>query len=193
MSRIGKKSVAFPSGVTVEVKPSTAPASGGTVSVKGPKGSLSYAYLPEITVKVEGNQVFVDRKGDEDKHRALHGLTRQLIANMVQGVHQGYEKRLEIIGVGYKAQVKGKMLTLHLGFSHPINFTLPDGIEILQEEQNKNVLIVRGIDKQLVGQVASNIRGYRPPEPYKGKGIRYVDEFVRRKPGKAAAAKTSAA
>lgn len=176
--------MAIPSGVTVEV-------TGNTIVVKGPKGELSYEHLPEVTVKVEEDQVVVERRGDGDEHRARHGLTRQLVANMVCGVNQGYEKRLEIIGVGYKAQAKGRVLTLNLGFSHPIDFAVPDGIEVSQDEQNKNILIVRGIDKQLVGQVASDIRGYRPPEPYKGKGIRYIDEYVRRKPGKAVVAKES--
>ena len=174
--------MAIPSGVTVEVN-------GNKIVVKGTKGELSYEHLPEVTVKVEGDKVIVDRKGDKDEHRARHGLTRQLIANMVQGVSQGYEKRLEIIGVGYKAQAEGKMLTLNLGFSHPIDFSVPEGIDVSQDEQNKNILVVQGIDKQLVGQVASDIRGYRPPEPYKGKGVRYVDEYVRRKQGKTAGAK----
>ena len=185
MSRIGKKPVAIPSGVTVEV-------SGSKITVKGPKGELSYEHLPEVTVEVKEDTVIVERKGDDDEARARHGLTRQLIANMAQGVSEGYEKRLEIMGVGYKAQAKGKVLVLSLGFSHGIDFPVPDGIEITQDEQNKNILIVQGIDKQLVGQVASDIRAYRPPEPYKGKGVRYIDEYVRRKPGKAAAAKAEA-
>ena len=180
MSRIGKKPVAIPSGVTVEV-------SGIKIVVRGPKGELSYDHLPEVTVKVDGNQVVIERKDDSRDALARHGLTRQLIANMVQGVSDGYEKQLEIIGVGFKAQLKGKALTLHLGFSHTIDFTIPEEIEISQDEKNKNILIIRGIDKQLVGQVASDIRAYRPPEPYKGKGIRYIDEHVRRKVGKAAA------
>ncbi|PIR52961.1 50S ribosomal protein L6 [Candidatus Peregrinibacteria bacterium CG10_big_fil_rev_8_21_14_0_10_49_10] len=183
MSRIGKKPVAVPSGVTVAV-------SGNTITVKGAKGELSYQHLPIVSVKVEGDTVTVERKDDADATKACHGLTRQLIANMVRGVNEGYEKRLEIMGVGYKAQAKGKVLSLSLGFSHPIDFPVPTGIEIAQDEQNKNILVVKGIDKQLVGQVASDIRAYRPPEPYKGKGVRYVDEYVRRKPGKAAAAKS---
>ncbi len=180
MSRIGKKPVAIPSGVTVEVK-------GATVTVKGSKGTLTYAHLPEVSVKVDGSQVIVDRKGDSDAARARHGLTRQLISNMTIGVSQGYEKQLEIIGVGYKAQAKGKAVTLSLGFSHPVEYKAPEGIEFAQDEKNKNILIVRGIDKEIVGQVAADIRGFRPPEPYKGKGIRYVGEFVRRKVGKTAA------
>jgi len=192
MSRLGKKPVAIPDGVTVEIKDNL-------VSVKGPKGELSYAHLLEVTVVIEGDQaaprtdgtsgarVVVTRKDDSDDAKARHGLTRQLIANMIIGVSSGYEKQLEIIGVGYKAQIGGKKLTLHLGYSHAIEHQVPDGIEVTQDEKNKNVLIIRGIDKQLVGQVAAEIRSYRPPEPYKGKGVRYIDEEVRRKPGKAAA------
>ena len=185
MSRIGKKPVALPSGVTVEVK-------GSVVTVKGPKGTLTYAHLPEVIITVEANTVVIARKNDEPASKARHGLTRQLIKNMTIGVSQGYEKQLEIIGVGYKAQPKEKMLVLNLGHSHPIDFPVPAGIEIMQDEKNKNLLTIRGIDKQLVGQVASNIRTLRPPEPYKGKGVRYVGENVRRKPGKAAV-KASAA
>ncbi|MBU2213385.1 50S ribosomal protein L6 [Patescibacteria group bacterium] len=180
MSRIGKKPVAIPSGVTVEV-------TGAVIKVKGPKGELTYAHLPEVSVKVEGGQVQVERKDDLADSRARHGLTRQLVANMIQGVSEGYEKQLEIIGVGYKAQVQGKKLTLNLGHSHPINYPIPGGIEIIQDEKNKSILIIRGIDKQLVGQVAADIRDFRKPEPYKGKGVRYVGEHVRRKAGKAAA------
>ena len=182
MSRIGKKPVAIPSGVTVEVN-------GSTIKVQGSKGELSLELLPEVSVNIESDQAVVTRINDEEQSRARHGLMRQLIANMVVGVSEGYEKKLEIIGVGYKAQAKGKMLTLNLGHSHPIDFPIPEGIEIEQDEKNKNILVIRGIDKQLVGQVASEIRGMRPPEPYKGKGVRYIDEVVRRKPGKAAASK----
>lgn len=180
MSRIGKKPVAIPSGVTVEVK-------GNTITVKGSKGTLTYAHLPEVTIKVEGSEVVVDRNGDTDAARARHGLTRQLINNMIIGVSQGYEKQLEIIGVGYKAQAKGSAVTLSLGFSHPVEYKAPAGIEFAQDEKNKNILIVKGIDKEIVGQVAADIRSYRPPEPYKGKGVRYVGEHVRRKAGKTAA------
>lgn len=180
MSRIGRKPVAIPSGVTVEIKDNL-------VTVKGPKGELSYAFLPEVSVKNEDGAIVVERKDDEQESRARHGLTRQLISNMVIGVSAGFEKKLEIIGVGYKAQAAGKKLTLNLGFSHPIDFPVPDGIEITQDEKNKNILIIQGIDKQKVGQVASVIRGYRPPEPYKGKGVRYIDEYVIRKAGKTAA------
>jgi len=185
MSRIGIKPVAIPSGVSVELKE-------GTLVVKGSKGELSYVLLPEVTVTIGENSVSVTRRDNEKASRERHGLTRVLIRNMVQGVSQGYEKKLEIIGVGYKAQVKGQTLVLNLGYSHPINFALPNGITVTQDEKNKNLVAVKGIDKQMVGQVAAQIRELRLPEPYKGKGIRYVGENVRRKPGKTAAAKTSA-
>ncbi len=185
MSRIGRKSVALPSGVTLEVK-------GSTVSVKGGKGELTYVLLPEVSVKVEENVVTVERKDDSKAARARHGLTRAIIANMVKGVSDGYQKTLEIIGVGYKANVKSKtLLVLNLGHSHPIDFVIPANIEIAQDEKNKNILYIKGADKQMVGQVAAQIRELRPPEPYKGKGIRYIDEQVRRKVGKAAAAKSA--
>lgn len=185
MSRIGRKPVALPTGVTVEVK-------AGHVGVKGPKGDLTIALLPEVNVAIDGSTVTITRKDDSDSARARHGLIRVLIANAVSGVTKGYEKQLEIIGVGYKAQLKGKILLLNLGHSHPINFAIPEGIEIAQDEKNKNILMIRGIDKQLVGQTAADIRSLRPPEPYKGKGIRYVGEAVRRKAGKAAVAKAAA-
>lgn len=181
MSRIGSKTVAIPSGVEIELK-------NGSVIVKGSKGELSYVLLPQVTVIVEGNEAKVTRKDDSKEARARHGLTRALLANMVKGVHDGYEKQLEIIGVGYKANIKSpRLLQLNLGHSHPIDFKIPEKIEIVQDEKNKNILKIRGADKQLVGQVAAQIRELRPPEPYKGKGIRYIDEIVRRKVGKAAA------
>lgn len=185
MSRIGRKAVALPSGVTLTLQ-------GSTIVVKGSKGELKYTHLPTVTIAVDGSTVTVARKADDKKARAAHGLTRALIANMVKGVSEGYEKKLEILGVGYKAQIKGKTLQLSLGFSHPVDFAIPAGIEITQDEKNKNMIMIRGCDKQLVGQTASVIRGLRPPEPYKGKGIRYSDEAVRRKVGKAAAAKGAA-
>ncbi len=184
MSRIGAKPVAIPSGVTVEVK-------GRVLHVKGSKGELKFGLLPEVDVVVEASQVLVKRKDDSDDARARHGLTRMLLSNMVIGVSQGFEKKLEIIGVGYKALPKGKILVLNLGHSHPINFPIPGGIEITQDEKNKNLIAIKGIDKQLVGQVASDIRSLRPPEPYKGKGVRYFGEQVRRKAGKAATAKAA--
>ena len=179
MSRIGAKAIALPPGVTVSV-------SGATVTVKGTKGELSLTLLPNITVALEGTDVKVARKGDTREERARHGLTRALLACMVQGVSKGFEKRLEIIGVGFKAQAKGKSVTLQLGFSHPVDYKSLDGVEIAQDTENKQILVIKGIDKQKVGQVAADIRSFRPPEPYKGKGIRYVDEYVRRKVGKAA-------
>lgn len=179
MSRIGRKTVAIPNGVTVTI-------TGNVVHVQGPKGELSYAYLPQVRVVVEDTTIRVERVEDSRDGRARHGLTRSLVANMVQGVAQGYEKKLEVIGVGYKTALKGKTLQLHLGYSHPIDFAIPDGIDIAQDEKNKNLLTIRGCDKQLVGQTASDIRALRPPEPYKGKGIRYSDEHVRRKAGKTA-------
>lgn len=184
MSRIGNKAVAIPSGVTIEVK-------GSTLHVQGPKGELSYALLPQVDIVVEEGEAKVTRKNDSKEARARHGLTRALLANMVKGVSDGYQKELEIIGVGYKAALKGKQLQLNLGYSHPIDFDIPENIEIVQDERNKNILRIRGVDKQLVGQVAAQIRELRPPEPYKGKGIRYSDEQVRRKVGKAAASKGS--
>jgi large subunit ribosomal protein L6 len=186
MSRIGSKPVALPNGVEATIQ-------AGLMRVKGPKGELTVTLLPEVNVTLEGSNVKVARKDESRQARERHGLIRQLIANSVAGVSQGYEKRLEIIGVGYKAQVKGKTLVLNLGHSHPIDFAIPSGIEISPEEKNKNILIIRGIDKQLVGQVAAEIRAFRPPEPYKGKGVRYLGEAVRRKPGKAAVTKAAAA
>ena len=180
MSRIGRKPLAIPSGVTVEVK-------ADVVTVKGAKGDLSYTLLPEVTVHVEGNVLTVDRRNDTKEARARHGLTRALLANMVKGVSVGYTKQLEIIGVGFKVNIKSpRLLQLNLGYSHPIDFKVPEKIDIVQDEKNKNILKISGADKQLVGQVAAQIRELRPPEPYKGKGIRYIDEFVRRKVGKAA-------
>lgn len=185
MSRIGKKPVAIPSGVTVEMK-------SGVVHVKGSKGELQYTLLPEVSITVEGTNAVVGRIDDSKAARARHGLTRALLANMVKGVADGYQKELELIGVGYKANLKGpRLLQLSLGYSHPIDFAIPEKIEVVQDEKNKNILRIRGVDKQLVGQVASQIRELRPPEPYKGKGIRYTDEIVRRKVGKAAAAKSA--
>jgi large subunit ribosomal protein L6 len=185
MSRIGAKGIPIPQGVTVEV-------AGKVVRVKGTKGELTYTLLPEIGIDVEGQMVRVKRVLENDDAKARHGLARSLIRNMISGVSTGHERKLEIVGVGYRAQPKGKSLVLSLGFSHPVDYPLPAGIEVVQDEKNKNLLTIRGIDKQLVGQVAANLRSLRPPEPYKGKGIRYTDEIVRRKPGKAAVAKAAA-
>jgi large subunit ribosomal protein L6 len=156
----------------------------GNIVVKGPKGELAQTYSQDMTVSQEENTILVARPTDRGEHRALHGLTRSLIANMVEGVTDGFEKRLEIQGVGYRAALKGKNLELALGFSHPVSIEAPEGIEFEVPQQTE--IIVRGIDKQLVGQVAADIRKRRPPEPYKGKGIRYRDEQVLRKVGKRA-------
>jgi large subunit ribosomal protein L6 len=177
MSRIGKKPITIPSGVEVTITP-------GTVKVKGPKGELSERINPEITVSQDDGTVTVTRPTDRGPHRALHGLTRSLVANMVTGVTEGFEKRLEIQGVGYRATMKGKDLEMQLGFSHPVNVKAPDGIEF--EVPQPTQIVVRGISKQRVGETAAQIRKWRPPEPYKGKGIRYADEYVQRKVGKRA-------
>jgi large subunit ribosomal protein L6 len=177
VSRIGKKPIAVPDGVTVEIRP-------GSVAVRGPKGELSERVSPDMTVKQEDGQVVVTRPTDRGEHRALHGLTRTLVANMVTGVTQGYEKRLEIQGVGYRAALRGSDLEMQLGFSHPVTVKAPDGItfEVPQPTQ----IVVSGISKQRVGEIAAQIRKWRPPEPYKGKGIRYQGEQVIRKVGKRA-------
>lgn len=180
MSRIGRKAITLPKGVEVKVN-------GQHVSVKGAKGTLEMDVMPCITVTNEDGQIHVARANDEKSVRAAHGMTRALINNMVTGVDKGFEKILEIVGVGYRAQMQGKNLVLNLGFSHQVEVVPPAGIEFACESPIK--IVVRGIDKQLVGQVASNIRGYRPPEPYKGKGIRYAGEYVIRKAGKAGAKK----
>jgi large subunit ribosomal protein L6 len=177
MSRIGRKPVPVPEAVTVEIAP-------GNIAVKGPKGELHQTLSQEMSVEQNDGAVTVARPTDRGEHRALHGLTRSLIANMVLGVTEGFEKRLEIQGVGYRAQLKGKNLELALGFSHPVSVEAPEGIEF--EVPQPTEIVIRGIDKQLVGQVAADIRKRRPPEPYKGKGIRYRDEQVLRKVGKRA-------
>lgn len=177
MSRIGRKPIPVPESVTVELAP-------GRVAVKGPKGELAQSLSAEMKVQQDDGTVTVERPTDRGEHRALHGLTRSLIANMVEGVTDGFEKRLEIQGVGYRAQLKGKNLEMALGYSHPVPIEPPEGIEF--EVPQPTEIIVRGIDKQLVGQVAADIRKRRPPEPYKGKGIRYRDEHVMRKVGKRA-------
>lgn len=175
MSRIGNKPIQVPDGVEVEV-------GSGEVRVKGPKGELSQAIHPDMEVSIDEGILSVKRPTDRGPHRALHGLTRSLIANMVTGVTDGYQKHLEIQGVGYRAQAKGKGLELSLGYSHPVTVEAVEGIEF--EVPQPTEIVVRGIDKQKVGQVAANIRESRPPEPYKGKGIRYRDERVARKVGK---------
>lgn len=178
MSRIGRNPIEIPQGVEVKID-------GQTVTVKGPKGTLTETFLDVVTIKQEGNNIVVTRKDDSVKN--IHGLTRTLVANMVKGVTEGFEKSLEIGGVGYKAQKQGKKLILTLGFSHPVEVEEPEGITI--DVPTPNNIVVKGIDKQLVGQVATNIRDYRRPEPYKGKGIKYAGERIRRKEGKAGAKK----
>jgi large subunit ribosomal protein L6 len=179
VSRIGKKPVPLPSGVTAQID-------GQRVTVKGPKGELSRTVHPELALALENNAILVRRPSDESRHKALHGLTRTLIANMVDGVTKGFAKTLEIQGVGYKAEPKPFGVQLTVGFSHPVPYNAPTGIKI---SVDSNVLLkVEGADKELVGQVAAELRAIRPPEPYKGKGIRYAGEQVRRKAGKTAQA-----
>ncbi len=181
MSRVGKKTIELPKGVTVTL-------SGRTVSVKGPKGNLNHNLHPTIDLKVEGQNVTLAPKSKEDETaRQFHGLSRTLVANMVHGVTTGFSKRLKLVGVGYRAAPAGKGVTLSLGFSHPIEFTAPAGIELKVEAQT--TIVVGGADKELVGQVAATIRGFRPPEPYHGKGVRYEDENIVTKVGKAAGKK----
>ena len=177
MSRIGKQPVAVPDGVEITIEPEL-------VRVKGPKGELSERVSREINVEQENGEVVVTRPTDRGEHRALHGLTRSLIFNMVEGVTNGYEKRLEIQGVGYRAQLQGRKLVLALGYSHPVELDAPEGIDF--EVPMPTRIVVRGISKQAVGEIAANIRKRRPPEPYKGKGIRYEGEHVARKVGKRA-------
>jgi large subunit ribosomal protein L6 len=177
MSRIGRKPIEIPEGVEIDVKP-------GTVHVKGPKGELDQTVDRDMKVAVDDATLTVERPTNRGEHRALHGLTRSLIANMVEGVTDGFERRLEIQGVGYRAQLKGKALEMSLGYSHPVTIPAPDGIEF--EVPQPTEVVVRGIDKQLVGETAARIRKSRPPEPYKGKGVRYAGEHVARKVGKRA-------
>ncbi len=178
MSRVGKKPIPIPNKVKIEID-------GNNLTVTGPKGSLTRETHPEITAAIQDNTVIVERSSDIKKHRALHGLTRALINNMVVGVTEGYTRQLEIIGVGYRAEMRVRNLVLYLGYSHSIVLSPPDGIT-LSVMPKENKIEVTGIDKELVGLVASKIRSFRKPEPYKGKGIRYVGELVRRKAGKAA-------
>lgn len=178
MSRIGKKPVIIPDGVTAAI-------AGGRIVVKGPKGEISHDLHPRINVEIKDGQITFSRPTDRSVDRAAHGLMRSLVAGAVEGVSTGFQKTLEINGVGYRAQVEGRKLNLSLGFSHPVIFDLPKGIEV--ELAQRNQIIIKGHDKQLVGHVASKIRSLRPPEPYKGKGIRYIDEHIRRKVGKTGA------
>ena len=175
MSRVGKQPILIPEGIQVEKK-------GNVITVKNDRGILEEKVHRAIRVIVENNQIRVERSSDDRFHRSLHGLTRSLIQNMITGLTDGFEKRLEIVGVGYRVELKGRTLFFQLGYAHPIYFIPPDGIDI--EVVSNNLLIIKGIDKQLVGQVAAKIRSFRIPEPYKGKGIRYEGEYIRRKAGK---------
>lgn len=178
MSRVGKQPIVVPQGVDVTIE-------GSRVSVKGPKGQLSGRFDADMNIELTDGEIKVTRPTDQPRHRALHGLTRSLVANMVHGVHEGYERSLEIQGVGYRAQQKGSAVEFSVGFSNPVVFQAPDGVDLVVE--TPTLVHVRGIDKQAVGEVAARIRRIRPPEPYKGKGIRYRGEHVRRKAGKATA------
>lgn len=177
MSRIGLKPIEIPDGVEVKLN-------GNVVTVKGPKGELTNTFHNDMKVVIEGNVLTVERPSDHKEHRALHGTTRSIINNLVDGVHKGFEKNLELVGVGYRAQKQGNKVVINAGYSHPVELEPIEGIEI--EVPKNTQIIVKGINKELVGAVASNIRAIRPPEPYKGKGIRYEGEYVRRKEGKTA-------
>ncbi len=177
MSRVGKNPIPVPSGIQVDLK-------GNHIKVKGPKGELERALHPEMIIEMQDGEILVKRPSDSKSHRALHGLTRTLVANMVEGVSKGFEKKLEIEGVEYRVEMKGKVLVMALGYSHPVHYDPMKGVSIEVPDPKK--MVVKGIDKQKVGQVAAEIRAFRPPEPYKGKGIRYEGEKIRRKAGKAA-------
>lgn len=180
MSRIGLKPITIPAGVDVNVN-------GTTVTVKGPNGTLSMDAHPNMTVSIEGSEVIVSRPNDDKENRSLHGLTRTLIHNMVVGVTEGFKKNLEVNGVGYRVQMQGNKLVMNLGFSHQVTMEAPQGIKV--ECPSANAIVISGADKQMVGQFAAQVREKRPPEPYKGKGIKFVGEQIRRKAGKTAAAK----
>ncbi len=178
MSRIGRKPIVIPEKVNIEI------GKNNKITVKGPKGELTRTFSPDMTIELKDGQVVISRPTDQRHHRALHGLTRALLANMVTGVSQGYVKELEMTGVGYRAVMKGNALDLNLGFSHPVVIEPPEGITF-EVEKGGRAFHVKGIDKELVGEVAAEIRALRPPEPYKGKGISYRGEYIRRKAGKA--------
>ena len=177
MSRIGKQPIELPDKVEVNIR-------GSEVTIKGPKGELAHTCHPDMEIKLQGRTLMVERPTDHRNHRALHGLTRSLLANMVHGVSEGYTKTLEIVGTGYRAELQGQNLVLYLGYSHPIDFPAPEGISF-EVPRGGRTVIVQGRDKELVGEIAARIRRQRPPEPYKGKGVRYEGEYVRRKAGKA--------
>ena len=176
MSRIGRMPIAIPAGVTVEVN-------GNKVTAKGPKGELTQEMHPDMIIEVEGNEVLVKRPSEDKLHKSLHGLTRTLVHNMIVGVSEGYKKELDVVGVGYRVAMEGKKLVMNIGFSHTVDVEPVDGITIEAPAPNK--IVISGLDKQLVGQFAADVRKKRPPEPYKGKGIKYVDEVIIRKEGKA--------
>src|SRR5512132_141520 len=180
MSRIGKKRIPIPQGVKVQID-------GATVRAEGPKGKLAQPVPEGLSAKLEGNQLVISRSGDDRKIRALHGLARALVANMVTGVKDGFERKLEIVGIGYRAQMQGKSIQLALGYSHPVIFPLPEGITA--EIDKQTAITLRGADKALLGETAAKLRGLRKPDPYKGKGVKYADEYIRRKVGKKAGAK----
>lgn len=180
MSRIGKNPVNIPNGVTITIE-------GSHVIAKGPKGELKQTFNPQVTIVVEEQKIVVTRKDESKEARSLHGLTRSLLANMIEGVTKGFERKLEIVGVGYRAVANKNKITLNLGYSKPIEFTAPQGVEFKLDEEKKNIISITCIDKQLLGEVAAKIRSFRKPEPYKGKGIRYENEYVARKAGKSAA------
>ncbi len=182
MSRIGKNPISVPAGVTITVE------SGNIVKVKGPKGELTQQIDPDLEIKIEDNELTVARPTDQKRHRAMHGLYRTLVYNMVVGVTEGFEKKLQVVGVGYRADAKGNQLTLALGFSHPVVMVMPDEVQVEAETvRGKDpIIVLKSLDKQLIGQIAAKIRKLRPPEPYKGKGIRFEGELIRRKAGKTA-------
>ncbi|KKR07801.1 MAG: 50S ribosomal protein L6, large subunit ribosomal protein L6 [Candidatus Peregrinibacteria bacterium GW2011_GWE2_39_6] len=184
MSRIGKQLVIIPSGVIATLE-------NNSISIKGPKGELNFTISPDIKVTINEKDIAIRRIGNDRIQKSLHGMTRSLIQNMVIGVSKGFTKRLEVNGVGYRFQIQGKKLVLALGYSHPIEYNPPEEIEIKADEEKKNIIVITGIDKQKVGQVAAEIRSFRKPEPYKGKGIKYEAETLRRKAGKTAAKSSS--
>lgn len=179
MSRVGKKPIGIPDKVKVRIEDET-------IFVDGPKGKLNFKVRPEVEVEVKDNEIHVKRKAEDGNHTAMHGMVRAIISNMIVGVSEGFSKVLEIIGVGYKAEAKGKEIVLQLGYSHPIHFPLPEGVEAKVDKQTR--ITISGYDKQVIGEIAAKIRDLRPPEPYKGKGIRYAGEHVKQKVGKAAVA-----
>lgn len=186
MSRIGRQPVTIPAGVTVNVN-------GNTVITKGPKGELTKTFHPKMKIEVQDGKIVVTRSSQEKYDKALHGLTRNLCANMIEGVNKGFQKKLEIVGIGFRAQVNKNKITLTLGFSHPVEYIASKDVEFKMDEENKNIITINCIDKQTLGEVAAKIRSFKKPEPYKGKGIRYLGEKIVKKAGKAAAATGAAA